>query len=272
MSEPDKTIEFLSQKAGYAKGFPFATLNADRQKQEIGAAIGKLKISFPKPGRRKVWKGLIVAGAAILTIKLVLGYQGGENKSVEVYQIKQTVDQKTGFLKFDEIGLSVVVFVTTTGASTWVVPSNWNNADNTIIGIAGGAGGRSGAGNYGGGGGGGGACSINTNQNLTTGATVYLNVGGGGAANVSGGDTWLNKAANSAPAVAGNGILAKGGAAGSGNAYIGGGGGDASTGVGNTKYSGGSGAVGGINDVSGSGGGGAAGPLGNGGNGGGTDP
>src|ERR1700704_4277900 len=81
----------------------------------------------------------------------------------------------------------------TTGA-TWVVPADWNNANNSIEVIGGGGGGKTpGAAQSGsGGGGGGGGDSKATNVTLTPGATVTIAVGAAGAANGGlGGDTYL---------------------------------------------------------------------------------
>jgi hypothetical protein len=155
-----------------------------------------------------------------------------------------------------------VIYLTTPGAGTWTVPNDCALAKFECIGS--GAGGFTAGVNYGGGGGAG-AYAAATAVSLTPGATVYLSVGTGGAANTSGADTWINKAANSAPAVSTNGALAKGGWAATTGGTVGGLGGAAADCVGNTTASGGAGG----NCVSplgigGGGGGGAGGPSGGG--------
>lgn len=84
-----------------------------------------------------------------------------------------------------------------TSGSSWTVPANWNNSNNSIEAIGGGGGGRSGneSGNYGGGGGGGGAYAKKTNQTLTPGASVAYNIGAGGDPGYAGEDTFFCSAA-----------------------------------------------------------------------------
>jgi hypothetical protein len=148
-----------------------------------------------------------------------------------------------------------------TSGSTWVVPSDWNNSNNTIEVIGGGGGGTRGPG------GGGGAYSKISNLSLTPGATVNIAIGTGGTGvgggtPGSGGDTWFGSTAT---------VLAKGGGISSDLSTTGGAGGAAASGVGSTKYSGGNaaGASGAPTSpwFSGGGGGGAAGSHGNGNNG-----
>ena len=151
--------------------------------------------------------------------------------------------------------MATVIFLTS--GTTWTVPSDWNDSSNTIVCIGGGgSGGGAGASEIIGGGGG--AAVILTNFDLTPDATVYISIGAGGvgASNTAGGDTWLNKTTNAAPALVANGALAKAGAAGS----TGGGGGRPEYCVGNTVYSGGNGGTSGY--WGGGGGGSAAGPTG----------
>ena len=166
----------------------------------------------------------------------------------------------------------VVIFLTS--GTSWTVPSNWNSSNNTIEVIAGGGGGGAGFGgtSKGGGGGGGGAYSKVSNLTLTTGGTVTIQIGSGGAVGSAGGDTWLSTT-GSAPTSPSQGVLAKGGSSGypSGTELFGGAGGAAASGVGNVKYSGGKGGNvpnSSTGNPSGGGGGGAAGTNGNGGNGG----
>src|SRR6266480_2613592 len=148
----------------------------------------------------------------------------------------------------------------TTG-TTWVVPADWNNANNTIEVIGGGGGGKTAAAAQlgSGGGGGGGAYSKATNVTLTPGATVTIAVGAAGAANGgAGGDAYLCNATTNCASIAGTAVLAgaKGGAGGA--VKIGGAGGATASGVGATKFAGGIGAGGG-NEFGGGGGGGAGG-------------
>ncbi len=138
-------------------------------------------------------------------------------------------------------------FLTSTaGGLSFTVPADWNSANNTIEVIGGGAGG--GSTNAGGGG----AYSKVTNVSYTPASSKNYQVGAGGpqsTANNStaGGDTWFDGTSlGSATVSAQAGQSATGGAAGSG--------------IGSTKYSGGS------QPRTFSGGGGAAGPNGDGGN------
>ena len=160
------------------------------------------------------------------------------------------------------------VVVLTSGTS-WTVPADWSNANNTIE-VIGGGGGGGGSGlnpnNGGGSGGGGGAYSKVSNVSLTPNSTVTIQIGAGGGGGWQnsgpgvGGDTWFN-----GPSLATSSVGAKGGA---GGTYVNttGAGGSAGSGVGTTKFSGGTGASGGPAGVNvgggGGGGGGAAGPKG----------
>ena len=137
-----------------------------------------------------------------------------------------------------------VVFITTTGAGTFTVPSDFGS----LVSVECIGGGKSGA--TGGAAGGGGAYSLsNAVTGLTAGGTAYVSVGAAGA------DTWFNAASNAAPSTTAQGALAKGSTSGTGGA--------SASGVGTTKYSGGNGG-----GNYGGGGGGAAGPSGAGKNGG----
>lgn len=135
--------------------------------------------------------------------------------------------------------------ILTTGTS-WTVPSDWTDAGSTIACIGGGGGARRPAANLqAAGGGGGGAYASVTAIGLVANQTVFINIGSGGpgattanANGTAGGDTWLNKAANSAPALATNGALAKGGSPSTGTAGGAGGVGTGSS-VGSTLRSGG---------------------------------
>jgi hypothetical protein len=173
---------------------------------------------------------------------------------------------------------SVVAFLSS--GTSWTVPSNL--ASVISIECIGGGGGGAGADDpHGSGEPGGGAAYVKSaGPSLTSGATVYYNIGAGGAggsgtgptSGSTGGDTWFNiTGTNAAPTSTAQGVLAKGGA---GGAAVNGGsaaGGSASASVGTTKYSGGAGGERKDGSASlGAGGGGAAGPNGAGGAGGNT--
>src|SRR5437868_308834 len=90
-----------------------------------------------------------------------------------------------------------------TSGTTWTVPNDWVNSNNTIEVIGGGGGGgggfqqSTGNGGYGGGGGGGGGYSKAVNVTLTPGAVVGINIGTAGSGGASsangtaGTDTYL---------------------------------------------------------------------------------
>ena len=167
-------------------------------------------------------------------------------------------------------GIIVVTWYTQT---TWTVPADWNNANNSIEVIGGGAGGTSKISYNNAVGGGGGAYSKITNVTLTPSSTIDYTVGVAGAGEKTvlnpaaqpGGDSWLKNNSNTTI------VLAKGGSVGIGN--TGGVGGLASAGTGTLKYNGGNGGddVAQVDNFAGTGGGGAAGPLGVGGKGGDSD-
>ena len=126
--------------------------------------------------------------------------------------------------------------------TSWTVPANWNNANNSIECIGGG-----GNGALGGGGGGGGAYSKVSNVTLTPGEVCNVRVDG------PGGYTLFQRQSGTTlcqAAPGGNGAIN----------FVPGAGGNAANGVGAIRYNGGSGNTGG--------GGGAGGPYGNGGPGG----
>jgi hypothetical protein len=158
-----------------------------------------------------------------------------------------------------------VIFITTTGAGTWTVPSDWTSA-NSIECVGAGGGGRVAA--AGGGGGGGGAySSISNTAAWSPGQVKDFSVGAGGAAGASGGDTWIGAttlAASLVGAKGGTGATAATGAAGGLNTS----GFPASGGV---RNSGGAGGLGSATIFTGGGGGGAGGPGGTGGVGGAGD-
>jgi hypothetical protein len=145
-----------------------------------------------------------------------------------------------------------------TSGSSWPVPSDWNNANNTIEVIGAGAGGLNGGGGGTGGtgdatgaskastatggtggtggsgnsGGGGGAYSLKNNLTLTPLSSASITIGAGGGVGVSGGDTFFNGSSCAASSV-----CAKGGTSG-------GAGGVGTSGIGDTKTSGGAAAAG----------------------------
>jgi len=159
-----------------------------------------------------------------------------------------------------------VIFLTTTGAGTWTVPSDWTST-NKVETIGGGGGGRVAA--AGGGGGGGGAYSSVSNIGTFTPGTTVVNfsVGAAGTAGVAGGDTWFGATTLAASLVGSKGgsgattsTGATGGASASGFPTSGG-----------VRNSGGAGGLGNATVLTGGGGGGAAGPGGVGGTGGAGD-
>ena len=166
--------------------------------------------------------------------------------------------------------------VIVTSGTSLTTPSDWCWPW-SITAIGGGASGRAGGVAAGGAGGGAGAfAQINQGDAvITPGQTIYYAIGNGGAAassgaGNSGGDTWVNFAANVPPEGPTEGVLAKGGAA-SLATTSGGIGGQASESIGSTTFNGGGGGAPSlIAPGDGSGGGGAAGPRGPGGNGGGA--
>lgn len=139
-----------------------------------------------------------------------------------------------------------VKYVYLLSGTSWFVPINWDNANNTIECWGGGGGGSSYT--LGGAGGGGGAYASITNLTLSKGTAVSYVIGAGGTSDSSGGSTYFKY-----PSVSAAGGSSSGGA-----------GGQASASIGTTRYSGGSGGSGGN---AGGGGGGTGGSTGNGGNG-----
>src|SRR5262249_46564027 len=96
----------------------------------------------------------------------------------------------------DKISLSThvattkVIFLTTTGAGTWTVPSDWSNSNNSVECIGGGGGGGAATSNVNSGaGGGGGAYARQTNITLTPGGTVSYTVGAAGAGGAASGSS-----------------------------------------------------------------------------------
>lgn len=91
------------------------------------------------------------------------------------------------------LGPGTTTTIVLTSGAAFVVPNDWNSANNLVFGLAGGGGG--GRGN----GGGGGAYSATPNVLLTPGATISYSIGGAGSAGSDdgvtpaggGGDTWF---------------------------------------------------------------------------------
>ena len=164
------------------------------------------------------------------------------------------------------------LFITTTGASTFTIPSDFVSLISVECIGGGGTGGIQG-GNLSNGGGGGAYAKSTSVTGLIPGGTAFVNVGLGGiqtsfviANGVAGGDTWFNSVSNAAPTLTSQGALAKGGGAGT-SGGVAGVGGSSATSVGDVKFSGGSGGTSAIAPLKGAGGG-AGGPGGVGGQGG----
>lgn len=183
-----------------------------------------------------------------------------------------------------EADASTVIFLTS--GTSWTVPADWNNSNNSIE-VIGGGGGGGGAGGvcctasdwYAGTGGGGSAYSKATNVTLTPNGSVGYQIGSqgvGGTGNVNGsagGDTYFCNSTSNCTSISGTAVVAgaKGGLGGVStriSAFASGGaGGSAASGLGSVKFSGGKGGDGVITPYyhfSGSGAGGAGGPHGNG--------
>ncbi len=219
--------------------------------------------------------GGFLAGIDYLNVRDIVGSPQSDTWYIGFNSVYNSTGPNVAQFLFLTQRINNVVFVlTSTTPSTWTVPADWNNANNSIHLIGGGGGGAgrrslsiSGI-NYraaGGGGGGGGYTRLN-NQTLGVGSSIPYQAGTGGNPGVSGSD-----------GVAGGTTSWNSGAATAG----GGGGGQATTtpsstggvaGVGST-FNGGAGGPGAFGTTSsagygGGGGGGAGGPNGNGGNGG----
>lgn len=141
-----------------------------------------------------------------------------------------------------------------TGSGTWIVPSDWNNAWNTVYAIGQGGSGT----NLGGGGGG--ACAFTENYYANPGDTLTYSASLSPlfGPKYSGADSWLSRT-GVAPTTVKQGILAKGGLVGDTRT-----GGSATNSIGANKFSGGTGTA--STTGAGGGGGGSAGPNGAGAN------
>ena len=186
------------------------------------------------------------------------------------YILPFTVLFFAGFFLLPSYAHATVIFLTS--GTSWVVPSDWNSANNTVEVIGGGGGGADST-NGGGGsgqGGGGGAYAKKTNVTLTPGATVTIAVGAAGSSGsfnstgpTVGGDTYFCNSTSNCASITDTAVLAgaKGGGVGNPGTGDGGFGGASSGSVGDVTNSGGDG---GHFVCGGSGGGGAAGAHGNG--------
>ena len=155
------------------------------------------------------------------------------------------------------------VFLTSTAATTWSVPGDWNSSSNTIEVIGGGgSGGSSGGGQFGGGGGGGGGAYAKiTNASLAASTSVGINVGSAGQASYVC-DSTANCSNSTDTDVI---VAAAGGSSGStvisGTGTVGANGGTVITGTGFAGGKGGNGGNSSGNNGGGGGGGGGAGGL-----------
>jgi hypothetical protein len=125
-----------------------------------------------------------------------------------------------------------------TSGTTFTVPADFGSL--VSVECIGGGGGGSSSNNGSGGGGGSAYSASNAVTGLSANNSVFINIGAGGAVNGSGGDTWFNVSANSAPTLITEGALAKAGSAPASAGQAGIGGSSASS-VGTTKFSGGNG-------------------------------
>jgi hypothetical protein len=173
-----------------------------------------------------------------------------------------------------------------TSGTSWTVPSDWNNTNNSIEVIGGGGGGgpgysdASGSGGEGGGAGGAGGYSKIINATLAAGTTVTVAIGGAGTGGTSpgaglagsngtaGGDTYLCSSTSSCTSITDSSVIvgAKGGAGGNSGAPsvvgAGGAGGASASGIGTTRFNGGTGGTGGGTASAAGGGGGGGGGAG----------
>lgn len=161
------------------------------------------------------------------------------------------------------IATTQIIFLTTTGGTTFTIPADCQIITNVeIIGCGGnGSTGGAGSGTGGAGGGSGGYVANTALPPVTAGGTAWYNLAAGGAATTS----WFNISANSAPGSTSVGCLANGG----GNASGATAGAAASNSgqVGTTTTAGATGGNGGASGSAGAGGAGASGPNGAGANG-----
>ncbi len=144
-----------------------------------------------------------------------------------------------------------------TSGTSFDVPANWNNSNNTIQCIGGGGGGvtRAGAG-----GGGGGAYCKSIDITLTPSTSVQIQIGTGGAAQTAGTASWFNGTSSTSASC--------GAAGGGGGSFVGmgastgGAGGTTANSIGGTTFAGGNGGSTNSTANASTGGGGAGGPNG----------
>jgi hypothetical protein len=175
----------------------------------------------------------------------------------------EVTDSLVGYLDAGNVKSynSVKIVILLTAGTSWTVPSDWDNNNNTIEAIGAGGGGGKGDGNGFGCGGGGGEWRKTTNVTLTPNGTMAYTIGTAGTAGTTG-----NGGNGSNTTVMSTTLIAVGGSGGvySGAAVLTG----AAGGTGGTGGTGNSGGAGGTHSVTGltggSGGGGAGGPNGSG--------
>src|SRR3989344_2732866 len=165
------------------------------------------------------------------------------------------------------------VTVYLTSGTSYNVPADWNDSNNSIEAIGAGGGGSNLA--TGGGGGGGGAYAKSTNIDLAPSGTVTYAIGTGGGTETAGGDTWFcNNTTSCANYTDTNVVVSANGGAGADTSTNAAGAGGTTGGVSNvpTEFAGGPGGAGSAaGDDSTGGGGGAGSPNGIGGTGGAGD-
>jgi len=213
-----------------------------------------------------------------------------------ITRIQNKITKRAGILLVLAVFISTFLFIFyhpkaqaqifLTSGTTWTVPTDWNNSNNTVelIGGGGGAGSgfsdSSGSGGEGGGAGGGGAYSKITNITLVPGSSVAIAIGAGGTGGTAvagglpgnngtaGGDTYFCNSTSNCTSITDSSVVvgAKGGNGGATGAAsvpgAGGAGGSAASGVGSTKFNGGTGGNGAATASAAGGGGGGGGGAG----------
>lgn len=217
--------------------------------------------------------GGFLTGIDYLNVRDAIGSPISDTWYIGANSIINTTAPNSGYAMFTtQRANNAIVVLTSTSSTTWAVPSDWNNASNSINLIGGGGGGggsrrgASGLERAGGGGGGGGGFTQLTNQTLS--GSITYQAGANGAAGAAGADGTAGGTTSwdSGAATAGGG---GGGQATTTPTSTGGTGGTGSTNNGGTGGAGSTSTVSNVNN-SGGGGGGAGGPNGvgkNGGNG-----
>lgn len=213
---------------------------------------GMKRVILKRKGKPlSVWSRWFVIGALAVAVQTQYGLT--TDGDLEVRNTSHFASKQKSKIPVEQ---SVTVFLTATGSNTYTIPDDWSDT-NTIACVGGGGDGgsrrASGARATGGGGGG---YSASTITGYTPGASISYSVG------AAGGDTWFQSTGT---------LLAKGGSSGnsgtSGSTTSGGTGGQAASGIGTTKFSGGDGGSVTANVSAATGGGGAAGQHGDGANG-----